>query len=233
MLLDPTWRPEDSDEARAERASVVWDALAVGRRDDVVGEIPELVRAAIERYESRFPDAIDRVSSVEEWVMRDRPNIATRECRFCRKVLAEYRRARATGFSIDAEPWLVERGDTHGERCAIGVLAGLIRPRRVSQTVARTRAQLARLPIWFELDHCRGDLDYDVQVTIFGGGFASRRVEVFFGEYRARIVKRVSDRELRVIQAPVNSEGWVPVRVQIDGASTQLRQWYNYPPRLY
>jgi hypothetical protein len=232
-LFDQDWHAIDSPEGWAEQAAIVWDALEVGRRDEVKDLLPALVSHAIALLESRFPDDIDRrCTSVSEWVMRDRPQLATLECRFCRNVLDELRRARKTGFSIDAEPWTVEQDASHSEKCAIGVLAGLVKPIRVSQTVVRSRAQLAKLPMRFELDTYRGNVDANTDVTVFGEGFTSCRVEVWFGEARARILKRVSDRELVVVD-PYNHPGSVPVRVKIDGRTTVLRNHFHYSHSMY
>ncbi len=194
FLYDPTWYAIDSPRGLADQATAMLQTLEAGQRDEV--KLAEIVRRASDAYASRFPDDVDRMApSVSESVMRDRPKLATLECRFCRKVLEEIRRPRANGFSIDWVAWDVESGAGHGETCALGVLAGSVKPVGVAKTVVRSRAALAKLPMRFELDNWHGDVDHDVKVTIFGEGFTSRRVEVWFGDHRAKILKRVSDRE--------------------------------------
>jgi IPT/TIG domain len=233
FLYDPSWYAIDSPRGLADQAKVMLAALGVYWRDELKLKLSELVRRASDVYESRFPDGVDRTAiSLCEWVMRDRPKVATLECRFCRKVLDELRRPRADGFSIDWVAWDVERADDHCETCALGVLAGTAKPVQVAKTVTRTRAQLAKLPMRFELDTYHGDIDYDVKVTVFGEGFTNRRVEVWFGEHRAKILKRVSDSELRVVQ-PFGYVGLVPVRVKIDGKTTELPQQYYFVQKMY
>lgn len=233
FLTDPTWYAIDSPRGLADQAKVMLQMLEVGGRAAAKDKLSELVRHAISLYASQCPDAVDRtLLSVSEWVMRDHPRVATLECRFCRKVLDELRRPRANGFSIDWVPWDVDRPEDHCESCALGVLAGLVEPVAVSQRVHRTRSELAKSPMRFELDTYHGDIDYDVRVTVFGEGFTSRRVEVWFGEHRAKILRRVSDRELLVTQ-PFGSEGWVPVRVKIGRETTELRQHFHYAKQMY
>ncbi len=207
-------------------ALVAWDALQLGRRTAVIGMIPEIVRLAVAEVRPRH----EYGSSTSEWVTRVDTPVVTLECLFCRELLHEVRRHQpSNSFSLEPEPSSAGPGAAHCERCAVGVIAGIVKVVAAAEVRAPRARDIERLPRQLEMSPCQGDPNYGVSVTIWGSGFARKRIVVTFAGRRATVLKRISDHEILVEDPYAGSPGeLVDVVVRVGRVVTKLRQKFGY-----
>lgn len=197
-------------------AAIVWDALAEGRRADVVELLAQTMREVGD--------------SVTEWVIR--PGIKTLECRFCRAQVRELRLVRPHRFETARVPWSASEGDAH-ERCAVGVVAGLVKPKKVRERRRPLARDVAALPLYWEMDPTHGNEHVAVPVTIWGEGFRTRaRIRVAFGHAEVAVDRIVSDHEL-VVSSPYVGIGTFDVAVTIGKTVHRLAQKHWVPYAMY
>jgi len=198
----------------------VWDALSLGRRDAVVGLLASIVQRASES---------EHEPAVNQWVYRKQLPVATLECLFCRKVLCELRCGRRHEDSwTRVVPWSAAAPEPHGEQCAAGVVAGLVRPRPPKRRHRIT--SLDGLAIDFEMSPKEGIADACVEtVTIWGHGFKrAKQIAVHFEDAPAKIKRVVSDRELRIECPPADQGHFAKVWITLDGVTSLLRERFFY-----
>lgn len=101
-------------------ASVVSDALTLGRRADVQDDVKTLVPIALAEYLRRFPNARNATNRV--WMYL--PNARLQEmdycCFFCRESLVTLPMGRTLTIKLQ------NKLNEHGELCGISLLAGLV-----------------------------------------------------------------------------------------------------------